>query len=120
MGQTILLSGSGNTLGFLGSSSNGASQGTVIVHYTDGTSSTATLFFNDWAKGPVGQDVGVAGTPYRNTYAGSQSVHAWVYAATVPVNPDKTVASITLPYVGSSVGSRITAMHIFAISLGTV
>ena len=119
-GQTMLLSGSGNTLGFIGSSTDGGSQGTVTIHYTDGTSSTATLSFNDWAAGPGSGDVSVAEMPYRNYFGGQQAINIWVYAATVPVNPNKTVAAITFPFVSSSISGGATSMHIFAVSLGTV
>jgi predicted alpha-1,2-mannosidase len=119
-GQTMLVSGTGNTLGFLGSSTNGSSSGTVIVTYTDGTTSTATLSFNDWAGGPGSGDVSVAAMPYRNSFDGSQTINMWVYATTVPVDSSKTVASVTFPDVASSVCCGNTAMHIFALSLGTV
>ena len=42
----------------------------------------------------------------------------YVFAITVPVDPWKAVASVTLPDVSNSVGSGITGMHIFALSLG--
>jgi hypothetical protein len=41
-----------------------------------------------------------------------------VYFASVPLNPGKTVASVTLPTVGSGVGNGINAMHIFSIAAG--
>jgi hypothetical protein len=43
----------------------------------------------------------------------------YVFATTVPVDPSKTVASITFPDVSSQVGSSTTAMHVFAVSLGS-
>ena len=41
----------------------------------------------------------------------------YVFAITVPVDPWKAVASVTLPEVSNSVGTGITGMHIFALSL---
>jgi hypothetical protein len=52
--------------------------------------------------------------PYRNAEDGlSDAVSVYVFAQTIPVNPAKTVASITLPFPGGS-GS----LGIFAISAG--
>ena len=50
-GQTMLVSGPAgcNTLGLLESSTDGGSQGTITINYTDGTSSTATVSASDWA-----------------------------------------------------------------------
>jgi lysophospholipase L1-like esterase len=120
-GQTILVNGTPGqtTLGLLGSSSNGGSQGTVVINYTDGTSSTQTVSFNDWAGGPGNGDTAVATMPYRNSSSGaSQTLNMYVYATTVPVDPTKTVASVILPDVSSTIAS-VNAMHIFALSLGS-
>ncbi len=121
-GQTMLVNGTAgaSTLGLLGSSTNGSSQGTITINYTDGTSSTETVSFNDWAQGPGGGDTAVATMSYRNSDGGtSQAITMYVYATTVPVDPSKTVASVTFPDVSSQVGSSTTAMHIFALSLGS-
>ena len=42
-----------------------------------------------------------------------------VYFASVPLESGKTVASVTLPTVGSGVGDNVNAMHIFAIAVGS-
>jgi predicted alpha-1,2-mannosidase len=120
-GQTMLVNGTSGAskLGLLGSSTNGSSQGTIVINYTDGTSSTQTVPFNDWASGPGGGDTAVATMPYRNAVSGgSQSITMYVFATTVPVDSSKTVASVTFPDVSNQVGSSVTAMHIFAVSLG--
>jgi lysophospholipase L1-like esterase len=121
-GETMLVNGTAGetTLGLLGSSSNGASQGTIVINYTDGTSSTETVSFNDWAGGPGNGDTAVATMPYRNSDTGSsQTLTMYVYATTVPVNPAKTVASVVFPDVSNNVGAGVTAMHIFALALGS-
>jgi predicted alpha-1,2-mannosidase len=120
-GQTMLVQGkSGATaLGLLGSSTNGSSQGTIVINYTDGTSSTQAVSFTDWAQSPEGGDTAVATMPYRNSIGGtSQNLTMYVFATTVPVDSSKTVASVTFPSVSNRVGSGVTAMHIFAVSLG--
>jgi predicted alpha-1,2-mannosidase len=120
-GQTMLVNGTAgaSTLGLLGSSTNGSSEGTITINYTDGTSSTETVSFNDWAQGPGSGDTAVATMSYRNSISGtSQSITMYVYATTVPVDPSKTVASIIFPDVSGQVGPSTTAMHIFAVSMG--
>ena len=120
-GQTMLVNGaSGATkLGLLGSSTNGSSQGTITVHYTDGTSTTATLFFGDWAQSASNGNITVATMPYRNSTGGSsQPITMYVFAAEVPVNSGKPVASVTFPSVSNRVGGSITAMHVFALTTG--
>ena len=118
-GQIILMSGTAGqtTLGLLGSSSSGASQGTIAIFYTDGTSSTGTVSFNDWASSPGNGDTAVATMPYRNSASGSQSITMFIYATTVAVDPSKTVESVVLPNVNSS--DNGTAMHIFSLALGS-
>jgi predicted alpha-1,2-mannosidase len=122
-GQTMLVNGTAGatTLGLLGISTNGGSQGTMVINYTDGTSSTATVSFNDWASSPGSGDTAVATMSYRNSISGaSQSITMYVFATTVPVDSSKTVASIEFPNVSNTVGNgSTTAMHIFAVSLGS-
>jgi hypothetical protein len=58
--------------------------------------------------------------PYRNSVSGSsQALTMYVYATTVPANPSKTVASVVFPDVSNNVGVGVTAMHIFALALGS-
>jgi predicted alpha-1,2-mannosidase len=121
-GQTMLVSGlaGSNTLGLLESGSDGGSQGTITVNYTDGTSSTATVTSSDWAGGPSATETAAATLPYRNSTSGSsQQLTVYVYATTVPVDPNKTVKSITFPNVSNTTSGGATAMHIWAVSLGT-
>jgi predicted alpha-1,2-mannosidase len=118
-GQELLVHGaSGATrLGLLGMSTNGASSGTLVVHYTDGSSSTASVTLNDWAAGASGGDTAVATMPYRNARSGtSETITMYVFATTVPLDAGKTVASVTLPDVSNSVSD--TAMHIYAVTTG--
>jgi hypothetical protein len=64
-------------------------------------------------------DTAVATMAYRNAIGGgSQSITMYLFATTVPVDASKTVASITLPDVGTQTANGATAMHIFAMSLG--
>jgi len=47
-GQTILLSGSGTTLGFLGAGSPGNESGSGTVYYTDGSTSTFSITLDNY------------------------------------------------------------------------
>lgn len=76
------------------------------------------MAFGDWAGASVAGDTMVAAMPYRNSASGtSQRLTVQVCATQVPVDPAKTVVSVTLPDVGYAVGSDVTAMHIFACHL---
>ena len=121
-GQTVPVStpSGASSIGFLGSAVNagttGAS-GTVTVTYTDGTTATATLGMSDWTLGggsgkPQFGNVTVATLPYRNSTDGTkQTISTYLFAATIPIDSSKTVASITLPATVNN-GS----IGIFAIS----
>jgi beta-galactosidase len=116
-GQTILLSGSGTTLGFLGAASSGGQSGSGTVYYTDGTTSKFQLALGSYlgAPGP-GNDI-VAVLPYVNGSAGKSERTAHVFYAGVPITPTKTVQAVTLPNQGSVPPS---GMHIFAVAIGPV
>ena len=65
-------------------------------------------------------DTAVATMPYRNSQGGSsQPLTVSVFATQVPVNPAKRVVSVTLPEIGYYVASSVTAMHVFALALGS-
>jgi hypothetical protein len=102
---TITLpSGKYSALNLLGSGTNGAQSGTVLVTYTDGSNSSFSQGFSDWdlpsppatktgeslAKGMAYRDVGTG----TNSYSG-QTVNVYGYG--FPLNSAKTVASLTLP-----------------------
>ncbi|MCQ4083725.1 lectin [Streptomyces sp. RB6PN25] len=96
-----------STLGLLGAATNAppttGTTGQITIHYTDGSTSTATIGFSDWtlnagASKPIPGDTTVATTPYRDTASGGkQTVLTYVFATTVPVDTGKQVASLTLP-----------------------
>ncbi|HWD70279.1 MAG TPA: IPT/TIG domain-containing protein, partial [Solirubrobacteraceae bacterium] len=121
-GQTMLVNGpaGANTLGLLENSTDGGTSGTITINYTDGTSSTATITSSDWAGGPGATETAAATMPYRNSISGSsQQLTVYVYATTVPVDSSRTVASITFPNVSNTTSGGATAMHIWAVALGT-
>jgi len=117
-GQTILLPAKpgATTIGFLGTSTNGASAGPVTIRYTDGSTSTGQISFSDWAGSAAPGENTAASIPYRNSDSGtSQQLTISVFEVSLPLTAGKTVASVTLPAIGDSTNG-VTAMHIFAIA----
>jgi beta-glucosidase len=119
-GQAISISGSGSTLGLLGASNNGNATGPVTVIYTDGTSTTTQVTLDDWYSNAAapGGDILVT-TPDWNQ-ASSTGAHAVsVYAASVPIDPSKTVADVILPTQSAQPSSGPGPFHVFAIGIGS-
>ena len=120
-GQTIDLSGSGTDLGFLGAGAFGAASGTGTITYTDGTTQSYSLAMADWYNNaPVSGDDLATTTTSWNFSSSTQTDHpVSIYFASVPLEAGKTVASVTLPTVSASAGNGITALHVFAMAIGT-
>jgi hypothetical protein len=118
-GQTIALSGSGATLGLLGTGDYGTASGTGTIVYTDGTTQQFALTFSDWwaNQASPGGDI-LATLPYINNASGKQTQRVSVYYAGVPLQQGKTLQYVTLPDVSSGVATGTTAMHIFAAAIG--
>ena len=120
-GQTVAISGSGASLGFLAAANNSAESGTGTIYYTDGTTQSFTLDVgNFWY--PTGEDgnpdnVQVAGVDYANYPTGSSGHEVYVFEQSVPLEAGKTVEAVTLPPLGSVVGYN-AALHIFAMAIG--
>jgi predicted alpha-1,2-mannosidase len=126
-GQTIAqpAGSSGAYLGLLGSATNAPTDGTGVpgaltVTYTDGSTAKANVVFSDWtlnggsSKAVAGNTVAVT-TSYRNTGDGGRdTVKAYVFSVRVPLDPAKTVASVTLPVTGAS-----GTVHLFALGYGS-
>jgi predicted GH43/DUF377 family glycosyl hydrolase len=110
LGQTILLTphAGADKIGFLGAATNGNKSGAATIHYSDGTSATATLAQTDWGSVPGAGNQAVAETAYRNQATGPQAHNFYVDDQAIAVDPERIVASITLPNQRN--------MHIFAIA----
>jgi hypothetical protein len=120
-GQTIAISGSGSSLGFLAAANNSPESGTGTIYYTDGTSQSFTLGVgNFWyASGQNGNpdNVQVAGVDYANYPSGSSGHEVYVFEQSVPLESGKTAEAVTLPSLGSVVGYN-AALHVFAMAIG--
>jgi predicted alpha-1,2-mannosidase len=122
-GQTIpVVPPAGATkIGLVGSATNAdatGAAGTLVVHYTDGSTQQIKVQLSDWTLGagsypPLPGDVTVATTPYRNATSGTpQKVTTYLFAFDGALTAGKTVASVTMPV-------PTAGFHVFSIGYGT-
>ncbi|MFJ9782791.1 glycoside hydrolase family 3 C-terminal domain-containing protein [Amycolatopsis sp. NPDC101161] len=117
-GQTIMVSGTGHTLGLIGAGDYGSPTGTATVTYTDGTTESHSVSFADWwANAATGGDI-LTTVPYLNNSSGRLNQQVSLYYAPIPLQAGKTVQSVTLPDVSDGANSGTAAMHIFTIAIG--
>jgi beta-galactosidase GanA len=120
-GQTIAISGSGSSLGFLASANNSPESGTGTIYYTDGTTQSFTLDVgNFWyASGDNGNppNTQVAAVNYANYPTGPTTHTIYLFEQSVPLAAGKTVEAVQLPSLGNVAGYN-AALHIFAMSVG--
>jgi predicted alpha-1,2-mannosidase len=108
-------------VGLLGAADGWGSTGTATLEYTDGTRQQVALGFTDWTRANGQVPVQHANTiaaqlPYRNFTiwgGGRDPIPTYVFAATFPLSPGKSIRTITLPMTTN--GGR---MHIFAAGTG--
>jgi hypothetical protein len=106
-------------LGLLGLATHGPSAGVATLRYADGSVEPVALCLPDWTlnggQGAVPSWARVAvRMPRRNGRDGRDTdVETMVFAVTVPLQPGKTVESVTLP-------ARVDQgeLHVFAVALG--
>lgn len=117
-GQTVgVTPGQYSELYLLGAAVNGAQLNqTIVANYSDGSSSTFTQSFSDWAipKSNPGEAT-VSRTATRITPNGqTQSGVFCIYGYALPLNASKTVVSVRLPFnrnvvfLGMGVGDTAT------------
>jgi beta-glucosidase len=134
-GQTILMpaSSTATRLTFVGASSmNGEpgtstidDSGTGVIEYTDGTTQSYRLTFDNWFKPPdSSSNTTVATAAYVNDsnrasnhgVAGRRNHKARLFAVSIHLDPGKTISGVTLPKVATLPG--FYPMHVFAVALG--
>jgi predicted GH43/DUF377 family glycosyl hydrolase len=118
-GQLVPVSGTGSTLGVLGSAYYGPLDGQIVLHYTDGSTQTASLGLSDWslnagASAPSYGNVIVATMPYRDVGTGEDATVSYLFSEQIPLAAGKTLASVTLPGAPSK-----GAEDVFALTVGT-
>lgn len=121
-GQTIPLAQQvkATAVGLLAVSTCGSSPAVhATLNYTD-SSSTNPLFapVPDWIGGPASAAAVVLPHWDNGSTIGSTSFQPKLYAIFLPADPTKTLASITLPYTGSTLlpDTCPPALHILAIA----
>jgi beta-galactosidase len=117
-GQAISVSGSGNTLAFVGSSNSGSPSGPGTIVYTDGSTAKFSLTLDDFWYAP-GDNEALAAMPYVNSPSGKYQQTVYIDYQSVPIDPGKKVAAVVLPTISTGPAGHSTAMHIFAIGVGT-
>jgi predicted GH43/DUF377 family glycosyl hydrolase len=118
-GQTVAVSGTGSTLGVLGSAYYGPLDGQIVLHYTDGSAQTTSLGLSDWslnagASSPSYGNAIVATMPYRDVPTGKDSTVSYLFSAQIPLAAGETLASVTLPGTPAK-----GAEDVFALTVGT-
>src|SRR5581483_5920680 len=118
-GQTFAISGSGATLGLLGTGDYGEASGAGTIVYTDGTTQQFALDFPDWWSNtaPPGGDI-LASFPYIHNNGGKFNQTVSIYYEGIPLQSGKTVKYVTLPDVSQQAVQGSTAMHVFAATIG--
>jgi beta-glucosidase-like glycosyl hydrolase len=118
-GQSVLLSGSGTKLGFLGTGDSGAPSGGGTIVYTDGTTQPYSLGFDDWWQSPnlPGEEIAVT-LPYLNNGGGQQTQKVNIYYAAVALQAGKTVSVVTLPNVTGTLTPGSPKLHVFSAGIG--
>ena len=88
---------------------------------TDGSTQPSTLDVgNFWYQQNTNgnpPNLQVASVNYANYPTGSSGHQVCVFEQSVPIDPSKTVAAVTLPSLGDVAGHN-PALHIFAMSIG--
>jgi alpha-L-fucosidase 2 len=117
-GQTIKVTGKGKTLGFLVTSTWGASSGQGTIVYADGTRQGFTLSSPDWFGAPKPEGVAAIVAPYQNRRNNQrENTPATIYFVGVPLQ-DKEVTRVELPNISARPAANVPTMHIFAIAIG--
>jgi beta-glucosidase len=120
-GQTVAVSGSGTSLGFLAAANNSAESGTGTIYYTDGTTQTLTLdvgnFWDAFGDGGNPSNTTAATVNYANYPTGSSGHTVYVFEQNVALESGKTVEAVTLPDLGGVAGYN-PALHVFAMAIG--
>lgn len=120
-GQVVPLSGRASRVGLLVTGTYAPTAGlpgTVTVTYTDGTTTSAPIAVPDWSAStlPSGVTLAVDGGVV-NGYGRAQTTrHANLYSVSVRTDPDKRLASVTLPDGPAYIGAKSPMIHIFGVA----
>lgn len=113
-GQTVLLSGSGSRLAFLGTSTWGEGKGEGSVRYADGTAQPFSVAVPDW-YGASGSAAVVL--PYRHITTGRDDTPVSLFVFDVTLREGEDLHSIVLPKVSTGLQAGVPTLHIFAMTI---
>jgi hypothetical protein len=113
-GQSVLLSGSGSRLTFLGTSTWGEGKGDGKVVYADGTEQAFSVAVPDWYGANASAAVVVL---YRHIATGRDDTPVSLFTFGVDLAAGKELRSLVLPHVGDGLQSGVPALHIFAMTI---
>ncbi|MFJ1808167.1 MULTISPECIES: beta-glucosidase [unclassified Streptomyces] len=116
-GQTVLLSGAGSRLSFLGTSTWGEGKGDGKVVYADGTEQAFSVAVPDWYGANSSAAVVL---PYRHTSTGRDDNPVSLFTFGVDLTAGKELRSVVLPKVSDGIQSGAAALHIFAMTITTI
>ncbi|MGW8955503.1 glycosyl hydrolase family 95 catalytic domain-containing protein [Streptomyces sp. NPDC055709] len=109
-GQKITVTAAAyKALHVLGAGVNGNKTGTVTLTYSNGTTATAALSLTNWASPAAYGEKTAVYASYRHGPTADQSLPVRVFHQTLPVDPTRTLTSVTLP-----VNSQMRIMAITA------
>jgi alpha-L-fucosidase len=113
LGQTIMLpQGHYQQAFLLVSTSWGSVSNKIIVHYTDGSTSSALVSVDDWRIGPSG----IINPNYRYSPIGIDPGPIHIYGIQIAMDRTKTASSLTLPTTAEP-RPQLPSLHMFALTL---
>jgi hypothetical protein len=115
-GQTVLLSGSGSRLTFLGTSTWGDGKGDGKVVYADGTEQAFSVAVPDWYGANSAAAVVL---PYRHISSGRDDSPVSLFTFGVDLTAGKELRSVVLPEVSDGIQAGAPALHLFAMTITT-
>jgi Concanavalin A-like lectin/glucanases superfamily len=99
---------------FSGTDPQGPCAAEGLITYTDGSTKNYDLTVPGWT---IGDDsIAAVVLPHRNRTTGQTTTPHRLYVFSVPTDPNKTIASVTLPDVGNRIGNHAQALHIFSMA----
>ncbi|MGI8417369.1 MAG: glycoside hydrolase family 3 C-terminal domain-containing protein [Nakamurella sp.] len=96
-GQVIDVAGSAPQLVIVGAATYGEVSGTVLVRYTDGTSTAVTVDFANWYSNAPTATSSLVATVHWNSASGAAPHDVSIYGQLAAIDAGKTMATITLP-----------------------
>ncbi|GLX10913.1 hypothetical protein Misp03_78390 [Microbispora sp. NBRC 16548] len=119
-GQSLKVTGTGKTLGFLLTGTYGAVSGPATIVYKDGTRQTFTLSSPDWYGAPRPEGDAAVVAPYQNRPNNQrQNTAATIYYVGVALQ-NKEISRVDLPNISAGAANGVATMHIFAVALDSV